>query len=866
MKLRAITMTDVRQFTSPVQVAGIGDGLNVLAAANESGKSTLFDAIHAVFFIPHRSSKIGPLRPDVGGNPDITIEIEQDGTRHLLRKRWGRGALAEVSRAGRLIAKGDEAEAFISALTVAPEDGGPAGLLWVKQGLTALDQGSKKEQEFAQTARRDLMTSVTGEFEALTGGKRMDHALARARAEHDQLMTQRGAKAGGAYDAALKHLAALETRHTELTAKAQHLRDALDQRRSKRRQLADVSDPAEVRERTKRLAEAQAAFVAADRHAEALRATEARLASAELARDAAVQAQGTRNRAHQAVDALRKALVQAEAKADQANLAAAATGARLAEATTQAAALREARRVADAQLQTALRAAAQQANRARHKDLSTALALAQTRAATVPPLREAAVLGPDAKAAQAIDEAHRAWQLAEGLATAAAPQITLEYVSPHTPRAVLDGAPVEGPTPVLEPTTLNLPGYARMTIDPGRRANDATTLTKARDRLARLLAQAGVASADEARTAAQARAAAQAALREALADLNRLAPEGIEALVAEVARIAPSGADSEAPDTETAQATANAAVQAAEAADLALEAARAKRDAATEVKLAATHELAHLRQRLTEAETALAAQPEAATLAADQAQAEAAWTEAHAQHSALASDAPDLAACTATLERAKDVMRRAEEEIGQIKAALIRLDTQIEIEAGDGVDEDLAEVTEQLIAARDTCEAQAREVAVLKTLIEALETAQSAARDRYFAPVLTELRPMLRLLWPEAELRFDGDSLLPSALVRDGHSESIGTLSGGTREQIALLVRLAFARLLARSGRHAPVILDDALVYTDDERIEQMFTALHAQSNDLQILVFSCRNRALRALGGRKLTLEPVAAPSPAEA
>ncbi len=47
------------------------------------------------------------------------------------------------------------------------------------------------------------------------------------------------------------------------------------------------------------------------------------------------------------------------------------------------------------------------------------------------------------------------------------------------------------------------------------------------------------------------------------------------------------------------------------------------------------------------------------------------------------------------------------------------------------------------------------------------------------------------------------------------------------REQLSVLTRLAFARLLARDGRPAPVILDDALVYSDDDRIERMFDALH---------------------------------------
>ena len=78
-------------------------------------------------------------------------------------------------------------------------------------------------------------------------------------------------------------------------------------------------------------------------------------------------------------------------------------------------------------------------------------------------------------------------------------------------------------------------------------------------------------------------------------------------------------------------------------------------------------------------------------------------------------------------------------------------------------------------------------------------------------------------------------------------------LSGGTREQIAFLVRLAFAHMLAASGRHAPVILDDALVYTDDDRIERMFDALHRQAGEVQIIVLSCRQRAFRDLGGQKL-------------
>ena len=123
---------------------------------------------------------------------------------------------------------------------------------------------------------------------------------------------------------------------------------------------------------------------------------------------------------------------------------------------------------------------------------------------------------------------------------------------------------------------------------------------------------------------------------------------------------------------------------------------------------------------------------------------------------------------------------------------------------------------------------------------------------------MKELVPLLRLFWSEAEVRFDPETLLPRALVRAGAEEGFDILSGGTQEQIALLVRLAFARMLARSGAPAPVILDDAIVHTDDDRIERMFDALTRQAHDIQIVVFSCRQKTFRDLGGRGLAIVPV--------
>jgi len=84
-------------------------------------------------------------------------------------------------------------------------------------------------------------------------------------------------------------------------------------------------------------------------------------------------------------------------------------------------------------------------------------------------------------------------------------------------------------------------------------------------------------------------------------------------------------------------------------------------------------------------------------------------------------------------------------------------------------------------------------------------------------------------------------------------SELFERLSDGTQEQIAVLVRLAMAAMLAERGQAVPVILDDALVYCDDDRIQRMFDALSRAGKHQQIIVLTCRLRTFSPLGGHTL-------------
>jgi DNA repair exonuclease SbcCD ATPase subunit len=203
------------------------------------------------------------------------------------------------------------------------------------------------------------------------------------------------------------------------------------------------------------------------------------------------------------------------------------------------------------------------------------------------------------------------------------------------------------------------------------------------------------------------------------------------------------------------------------------------------------------------------------------------------------------------------VLDGASTEIAALREEAAELNGRIRARADAAVEEAWQEAAEKLGAAQRRVAALEREVALLTRLRTALEAARAEARDHYFAPVMTELRPLLGLLFEDATVTFDEETLLPRTVSRNGLEEPVGVLSGGMREQLAVLTRLAFARLLAKDGQPAPVILDDALVYSDDDRIERMFDALHRQASGQQIIVFSCRQRAFAQLGGTILRMVP---------
>ncbi|WP_368736550.1 ATP-binding protein, partial [Zoogloea oryzae] len=163
--------------------------------------------------------------------------------------------------------------------------------------------------------------------------------------------------------------------------------------------------------------------------------------------------------------------------------------------------------------------------------------------------------------------------------------------------------------------------------------------------------------------------------------------------------------------------------------------------------------------------------------------------------------------------------------------------------------------------ARDLAQAQrrraelARRATALDHLLGLLQARRKALTRRLQAPLKRHLDHYLHLLFPDASLEID-ERLQPGALTRRGPNGSARTetgpfdaLSFGAREQMGVISRLAYADLLKEAGRPTLIILDDALVHSDAERLAQMKRVLFDAATRHQILLFSCHPEDWRDLG-----------------
>ena len=177
MRIRDLSIENFRKFRRPVQLTGFEAGLNLVSEPNETGKSTVLEAMRAVLFERHgsKSDRIQSFRPfgdEVA--PEIAMTFELGGETWHIRKRFLQKAEAVID-GPRGRATGDEAEERLQDLLGFSRAGnrgadadsrGALGLLWVEQGQSfVLDAPG-------ESARRTIEDVLAGEVSSVTGGRR----------------------------------------------------------------------------------------------------------------------------------------------------------------------------------------------------------------------------------------------------------------------------------------------------------------------------------------------------------------------------------------------------------------------------------------------------------------------------------------------------------------------------------------------------------------------------------------------------------------------------------------------------------------------------------------------------------------------
>lgn len=888
-----LRLEQFRKFDQPMRLAGLGPGLNLLSAPNETGKSTLKAALDAAFFTRHRVSANAAQNLSNTWNdapPVVQVGFSLDGQAYKLSKRFRRRMSAKLLRPDGSLADGDAAEEELQTLLGFEPSRGVAkgeqlgiwGLLWVAQG------DSFQPLDVSATARASLETSLAESGVAsVVGGGQSNRVAQAVRADLARYMTAGRGQPTGHYARVLQEVKDAQAALDEASALKQALEGELEGLDHNRRSLISEEHGVDPAAEEQEITALRLQLGQAERHAQQLANAVLTLQLAERRRANAQQAQARRQElmkeGGKATDAFTTAS-QADAEAAS---AAQATAGRLATAQTA----REQAVAARDQAQKLSEAATQRAG------LQSTLALAKQNAArleqALEAAREAAKARQQADALLVTQDALKKLRTLgdkRGAAAAAraAAATTLRFALSGEGTAALSliGKPLSADAVVdlVSPATLDLGPLGSVRIEPG--VQDAAALEQA-------LADAEAALAD----ALQRLKAGSIADAEAQAEQRRYWEEQAKTLSERAGLLAPEGGKTVASVAEAlalvqaqiakTEASLTALSTSAEADPsasedrtlLSLTEATARleqcRDAIAQTRewhALAQQEASHSTTRLAEARgrhesaaNALIAARQAQTdeaLTAEITEATTAEQLAKTQQAAMQTEAsaigsPDrIGAQIARLEKARDERVK---RIARLREHRASLEASIRAKAERGPAEALEEATQRLAFSLMELARIQRDVAALQLLDRSLGEAQASLEQRYLAPVTAKLRPHLTDLFGDATVEMQGDFSLKS-LLRAERAEDISQLSAGTREQLAILSRLAFAEVLAEQGQPVALLLDDALVFADDQRIQDMFLALERAAERFQVIVLSCRQRVFDGLGGaaqRRLTLEP---------
>ena len=144
---------------------------------------------------------------------------------------------------------------------------------------------------------------------------------------------------------------------------------------------------------------------------------------------------------------------------------------------------------------------------------------------------------------------------------------------------------------------------------------------------------------------------------------------------------------------------------------------------------------------------------------------------------------------------------------------------------------------------RERAEGEFRRVQRRARAAQLLRTVMGRHRDamrlRYVDPFRGEVERLGRIVFGESfEVDVDSDLRIGHRTL-SGRTVPYESLSGGAKEQLGIVARLAGAALVAKEDS-VPVVIDDALGFTDAQRLTKMAEVFDAVASDSQVIILTC--------------------------
>ncbi|BBZ12867.1 AAA family ATPase [Mycobacterium branderi] len=828
-------------------------GVVVVCGANEIGKSSMIEALDLLLESKDRSTKkdvkqVKPTHADVGS--EVTAEISTGPYRFVYHKRFHKKPETQLTVLvpHREQLTGDEAHERVRAMLAETVD----IELWRAQRVLQADSTAAVNLSGCDALSRALDVAA-GDAATLSGTEPV--LIERIDAEYARYFTPTG-RPTGEWSAAIAALDDADSEVERCAAAVAEVDQRVQRHAALTAELAELSQQRQVA--TARLT---AARTAADKIA---KLTE-QLREAKLIAAAATATSTTSMAAHTERLRLRTEI-------DTRTAAVAASEAEVREATEAESTAREVVEAADAvveEAEEALSAAQQRAESARRivdglarRDEAERLAarLAKIDAAQ----REldqvnaelAAITLTD-QAFQRIEQAAAAVDRAEG--QLALISTTVEFTAVSDIELAVDNQRV--PLPAGQSwsmtagagTEVEVPGVLTARFSPGVTAVEVQAkFAGAQEEFAAALAAGQVADVAAARSADKLRRELQQAHDRLTATLTALCgDDDVDQLRSHLAGLRAEPLPDDATDSAAAAAELDAAEAArAQAATdcethrrVAAAAARKFTEIATQAKLLCDKvasqrtDLAAVADRLAQQRASVADDQLAATADAELRAAQTAERRVAELSEQLAAAAPDaVAAELAEAADASDALRARHDEAARV---LHEITVELAVFGTEGRQGKLDAAQIKREHAHSEYLGVQRRARAVQLLRSVMTRHRDTTRLRYVEPFRAELQRLGRPVFgPSFEVDVDSNLCIRSRTL-DGCTVPYESLSGGAKEQLGILARLAGAALVAKEDS-VPVLIDDALGFTDPERLARMGEVFDTLGANGQVIVLTC--------------------------